>query len=129
MAEAARRTRVDYASALDLIRATHDEWRPRALAASALHSEGVEAVWETIVAHHDLMREAGHFEARRRDQARAWMWKLIEEGIARAFRDQPGMSEAISAQETAVAAQKATPAGAARSLLARFRAAGDGEDS
>jgi LAO/AO transport system kinase len=35
MAETARRTRVDYASALDLIRAAQDDWRPRALMASA----------------------------------------------------------------------------------------------
>ena len=51
-----------------------------------------------------------------------WMWKLVDEGIAREFRDQPGMGARIADQEAAVAAQKATPAAAARVLLDAFRA-------
>lgn len=120
MEQAAQRTRVDYASALDLIRASNDEWRPRALAASALEDEGIAAVWKTIVEHHETMVANGRFEARRREQARDWMWKLVDEGIARAFREQPGMAAAIAREEEAVQAQKATPAAAARSLLDRF---------
>ncbi len=120
MAETARRTRVDYASALELIRATNDEWRPRALAASAVREEGIAEVWETVVEHHELMTASGHFEARRRDQARDWMWKLVDEGIARAFREQDGMDAAIANQEAAVQAQRTTPAAAARQLLERF---------
>ena len=120
MAETARRTRVDYASALELIRAANDEWRPRALAASATEEQGIAEVWDTIVEHHEMMKANGHFEARRRNQARDWMWKLVDEGIARAFREQAGMAAAIAAEEAAVQAQKTTPAAAARKLLARF---------
>lgn len=120
MQAAAERTRVDYASALDLIRASHEEWRPRALTASALEIRGIAEVWETVVEHHELMQSTGHFEERRRSQARAWLWKLIEEGVARAFRERPGMSDAIAREEQAVVAQKTTPAAAARTLLAAF---------
>ncbi len=120
MQAAAERTRVDYASALDLIRASHEEWRPRALTASALEIRGIAEVWETVVEHHELMQSTGHFEERRRSQARAWLWKLIEEGVARAFRERPGMSDAIAREEEAVVAQKTTPAAAARTLLAAF---------
>jgi LAO/AO transport system kinase len=120
MQAAAERTRVDYASALDLIRASHEEWRPRALTASALEIRGIAEVWETVVEHHELMQSTGHFEERRRSQARAWMWKLIDEGVARAFRERPGMSDAIAREEEAVVAQKTTPAAAARTLLAAF---------
>ena len=74
-----------------------------------------------MVEHHELMIGNGQFEARRRDQARDWMWKLVDEGIAREFRDQPGMGERIAAQESDVAAQKTTPAAAARALLDAFR--------
>ncbi len=120
MLAAAERTRADYASALDLIRASHEEWRPRALTASALEIRGIAEVWETVVEHHELMQSTGHFEERRRSQARAWLWKLIEEGVARAFRERPGMSDAIAREEEAVVAQKTTPAAAARTLLAAF---------
>jgi LAO/AO transport system kinase len=120
MAETARRTRVDYASALDLIRAAQDDWRPRALMASAAQGEGISEVWDTVLEHHELVRASGRFEARRRSQARDWMWRLVDDGIARAFRAQAGMTDAIEREEEAVQRQQTTPAAAARALLARF---------
>ncbi|MEM9177077.1 MAG: methylmalonyl Co-A mutase-associated GTPase MeaB [Myxococcota bacterium] len=120
MEQTAQRTRVDYASALDLIRAANDEWRPVALAASALNEDGIAPVWNTVEEHHEMMRRSGQFEQRRRLQSRDWMWKLVDEGMARAFREGPGMREAIALQERDVEAQKTTPAAAARALLERF---------
>lgn len=120
METTAHRTRVDYASALDLIRGTNEDWRPRALVASAIEDEGVTEVWNTIVEHHELIVANGSLESRRRGQARDWMWKLVDEGVARAFREQDGMSAAIAGEEEAVQAQKTTPAAAARALLERF---------
>jgi LAO/AO transport system kinase len=120
MENAAERTRLDYASALELIRSSSDHWRPCALSASALDSRGVSEVWDAIVEHHELMLSSGQFEARRQAQARAWMWKLIDEGISRAFRQQPGMDEAIAREEESVATRKTTPAAAARALLEAF---------
>ena len=120
----AQRTRVDYASALELIRG-HDDWRPRALAASALEGRGIKEVWETVLEHHALTEANGRLAERRREQARSWMWRLLEEGIASAFRDQPGMKSAIEEQEARVQAQESTPAAAARALLERFRGQGD----
>ncbi len=121
MKAVAERTRGEYAAALDLIRDSGDGWRPRALVASALEATGIDEVWETILEHHERMKRSGEFERRRSDQARAWLWKLLEEGVDRMFREQPGMREAIARQEAAVAAQKTTPAAAARTLLEAFR--------
>jgi putative protein kinase ArgK-like GTPase of G3E family len=67
------------------------------------------------------MTANGEFEQRRQSQSRAWLWKLLEGGIDRAFREGPGMHEAIQREEEAVAAQKTTPAAAARTLLDAFR--------
>lgn len=120
METTAQRTRVDYASALELIRGSNETWRPRALVASAIEDKGVTEVWNTIVEHHELTVANGSLESRRRDQARDWMWKLVDEGVARAFREQDGMAAAISAGEDAVQAQRTTPAAAARALLDRF---------
>ena len=121
METTAQRTRGDYASALDLIRGMNDEWRPRAMVASSIEGQGVIEVWNTILEHHEITLANGSFTARRRDQAKDWMWKLIDEGIARAFKDHPGMAEAIAREEVAVAGQKTTPAAAARTLLEAFR--------
>jgi LAO/AO transport system kinase len=122
MENEAARTRVDYTTALELIRPTAHDWKPRVLSASALHSKGIVEVWQTILEHRARMESNGEFARRRREQARSWMWKLVEEGIGRAFREQPGMREAIAREEEAVATQQKTPAAAARLLLERFRA-------
>jgi len=121
MKSVAERTRADYGGALELIRSGHDSWRPRAMAVSALEDQGIAEIWQTVLEHHELMRASGAFDERRREQSRAWLWKLLEEGIDRAFREQPGMIEAIKREEEAVAAQKTTPAVAARTLLQAFR--------
>jgi len=73
-----------------------------------------------VLEHRALMTGSGRLEARRREQARAWMWKLVEEGMARAFRERPGMPEAIAREEAAVADQSRTATAAARTLLDRF---------
>lgn len=116
----AERTRQDYAGALSILRRTSDDWQPRALCASALEARGIAEVWQSVLDHHALLAASGRLETRRREQARAWMWKLVEEGLARAFRERPGMREAIAREEAAVAGQTRTAAAAARALLERF---------
>lgn len=120
MKSVAERTRADYGGALELIRSSSEAWRPRAMVVSALESTGIAEIWETVLEHHQLMVASGQFDLRRREQSRAWMWKLLENGIDRAFREQPGMHDAIKREEEAVAAQKTTPAAAARTLLETF---------
>ena len=117
----AERTRADYGGALDLIRPSSDAWRPRAMTVSALESQGIAEVWATILEHHELMQANGQFDERRRVQSRAWMWKLLEDGIDRALREQPGMRVAIEREEEAVATLKSSPAAAARTLLGAFK--------
>jgi LAO/AO transport system kinase len=129
MESVAERTRADYAGALDLIRSSSDAWRTQAMLASALESKGIKEVWQAILRHDELMRESGEFDARRKDQSRAWLHKLLEEGVDQVFRRRPGMALAIAREEEAVAAQKTTPAAAARSLLAAFQQALDGQVS
>ncbi len=121
MQSVAERTRADYGGALELIRSSREEWQPRVMTVSALESRGISEIWKMVVEHHELMQSSGRFESRRRSQACAWLRKLLEEGIDRAFREQPGMQQAIERAEEAVAAQKTTPTAAARRLLEVFR--------
>jgi len=116
----AERTRQDYAGALSLLRRAVGGWQPRALCASALENRGVAEVWQSILEHRAALTASGRLESRRREQSRAWLWKLVEEGMARAFRERPGMPEAIAREEAAVADQQRTPTAAARALLERF---------
>jgi LAO/AO transport system kinase len=115
----AERTAADYASALQLIR-PHSAWTPRALRSSALTGDGMAEVRDAIFEHRDRLRESGELEARRRDQARSWMWSLVEEQLHEKFRSHPEVAAALPGLEAAVAALEKTPAVAARALLDSF---------
>jgi len=118
---AAERARVEHGRALELLRPASPHWKPRVLTASALAGEGIDAVWRTIEEHRAALEASGERAARRREQARAWMWKLVEEGLRRAFRSHPGVAARLEAAERDVEALKTTPAAAARALLETFR--------
>lgn len=121
MALAAKRTRTEYASALGLIRSTSSTWKPVARVASALERTGVSEVWEAVLDHRSRLRATDEFERRRREQNRTWMWNLIDEAVATAFRNDPDVAAAIPDLERDVEQQKISPAAAARALLAAFR--------
>ncbi len=117
----ARRTQSDYAHALALLRPARGGWHPKVLLASARTGEGIAEVWRTAVAHQTALEAAGELAAKRRGQARAWMWSLVEESLRDGFRAHPAVAERIPVLEREVEEQKTTPAAAARALLAAFR--------
>jgi LAO/AO transport system kinase len=117
----ADRTRLDHEQALQLLRPTSKNWRPRVLAASAVTGDGIRAFWETAMAHRAALQQSGEFESRRRGQAREWLWSLVREGLESAFRSHPAVAELLARLEAAVEDQRATPAAAARELLSVFR--------
>jgi LAO/AO transport system kinase len=116
----AERTRGEFTRALELLRPLSPAWRPPVLAASARTREGIAAFWGVALEHGKALRAAGEFEPRRRNQAREWMWTLVEEGLQQAFRSDPRVASRIDELESEVAALQTTPAAAARALLASF---------
>jgi LAO/AO transport system kinase len=119
-AAAAERARGAHAEALSLLRPGSPHWRPRVLTASALTGRGIDAVWQMVQEHHAALEAAGELDARRREQSRAWMWSLVEEGLRTAFRRHPGVAARIGALEREVEAQRTTPSAAALELLDLF---------
>jgi LAO/AO transport system kinase len=120
-APAAARSRAEHIQALGLLRALSPSWKPQVLAVSALRGEGIDAVWQAVSAHRAALEASGERQTRRREQARAWMWSLVEEGLRAAFRKHAGVSALIAQAERDVEGLKTTPAAAARSLLEAFR--------
>lgn len=117
----AQRTVTEYRSALELIRSRGPSWDPVAMMASALQGEGILEVLDTLFEHRTRLTQSGELEARRRDQARAWMWSLVEEGLQAAFRGNARVAREIPGLEQRVAQLEMTPAAAARCLLTAFQ--------
>lgn len=119
-ASAARRSQSEHAQALRLLRPPASGWEPRCLLVSAHSGEGIRELWELIQAHEASTRASGEHERRRREQARAWMWNLVEEGLRQSFRSHPSVAGRISALEREVEEARTSPGEAARRLLAAF---------
>jgi LAO/AO transport system kinase len=117
---AAKRAKADYTAALRMLTPMNAAWKPKVELCSALEKTGMEAVWKDVEKFCSVMRDAGAFETRRVKQARAWMWKMIEEGLRDSFRRNPDVRAALADTERAVATRKLSPAAAAEQLLGRF---------
>jgi LAO/AO transport system kinase len=117
---AAERTQQDYQGALDLIRPSTPGWTPRVLAASALRGEGIDGVWSMVTEHRTQLEASGELAARRRDQARAWLWSLLQDGLQEAFQSHPGVAARLPDFERQVEELQMTPYAAAQDLLQLF---------
>jgi len=120
-AAAAERSRAEHTQALRLLRAQSAAWTPPVLACSSVTGDSVPQVWDVICAHREALTASGERETRRREQARAWMWTLVEEGLQAAFRSHPAVAARIQVAEREVESSGTTPAAAARALLEAFR--------
>ena len=78
-----------YELALHLLQPSSPQWSPPVLTCSALEMNGVEAIWDTVLRHRAVFGPSGELEERRRQQAVAWMWSLVEEGLKDRFARQP----------------------------------------
>jgi len=119
--EAAKRCAGEHERALELLHARSANWKPRVLMASSLKGTGIDEVWNAVLEHTAASEASGERKARRVEQARQWMWSLVEEGLKSAFRAHPEVSRQIDRLERAVENLEITPAAAARSLLEAFR--------
>jgi LAO/AO transport system kinase len=117
----AERARQEHQRALSLLRPLSPSWRPQVLAVSSLTGEGIDAVWAMVLAHRETLQASGEAATRRREQTRAWMWSLVDEGLRQAFRRHPAVSARIRTLENQVESLETTPARAARALLDAFR--------
>lgn len=118
LAATARHTVADYRHALTMLR--HGEWRVPVLSCSAAHKSGIDTVWDTILSHRGLTTASGARATRRAEQARAWMWTEIREGLIDAFRHHPGVLGNLPRWESAVVDGGTVPTAAARRLLSHF---------
>ena len=118
--EVAKQTQHDYAQALMLLRAKAS-WQTPVLSISAARREGLQQLWDTVLEHRRAMTESGEFQARRREQARAWLWRLIRDGLETEFRADRRVAPLLELLEKSVTDQEASPPAAARQLLEAFR--------
>lgn len=127
--DAATRARAQITSALRLLglhgnpdHMHHDEaiWHPQAIQLSALLGQGVDAFWAEVSQFKHIQTANGKLQARRQQQALAWMWERIDAGLKQRFRAHPQVRDQLDTITAEVAAGRLPASTAARQLLERF---------
>ena len=118
LAEDAGRVAADYCSALELIRPKSAAWKPRVLSCSALNGDGIEEIWQAVLAYREAM--ADEMGEKRAGQASAWMWHDIRDGLSRAFEADDEVGRMTREVEEQVRQGSLTPQAGARRLLETF---------
>ena len=121
LAAAANRAAADYRRALQLIMPRSPNWRPPVRLASAVSGKGIPEVWQDVERYRAALGESGELEARRREQARAWLAGELADGLLAALKSDPRAAAAARRIEAEVAAGRLSPAAAATRLLKAFR--------
>jgi LAO/AO transport system kinase len=97
-----------------------ERWTPVVVQVSALKAQGVAAFWSQVERFVQLKRASGEFEARRRGQARAWMWDIVHARLLADFHAHPAVNAALPKTVGEVDAGRIAPSSAARALLDLF---------
>lgn len=114
---ATSRARAQMKTAMHMLRPTSPNWSPPVLTMSALQKEGIAEFWQTVQTYCNTMRETGEFDTKRRQQALAWTWSLIDAGLRQRFRAHASVQRELDSVLQAVQSGAQTPAAAAMQLL------------
>ena len=116
LASRAAATAADYRAALHILSAPNAGWQPQVLLISSLENKGLAELWAAITQHRDLMQASGAFDAKRREQAVAWMRALIDDRLRGIIRDNAAVRARLDALEGEVRAGRKLPAVAAEEI-------------
>ncbi len=118
MARQAAATAADYNAALHILGRSESGWTPEAVAISSQENRGLDDLWAAIQRHRRLLETSGAFDAKRREQAVAWMHEVIEDRLRERLRGDPALKERIAGIEADVRKGEKLPGAAADEILA-----------
>ena len=118
----ATRTCADYAGALRLLRkrVQDPEGFPKAMTVSAVEETGLGTAWDEMTTLIDWRREAGHFAARRAEQARYWFREDVRNGLLAQLDGEAARAQ-MKTLGAVVAGGEMTATLAAEEMLAALR--------
>jgi LAO/AO transport system kinase len=93
---------------------------PVVLTCSALHHQGIDAVWDAVQRRQARLAASGELAERRRRQNLHWLWALVEDGLRQALQTHPAVRAIRDDLEKAVQAGNVPAAAGARRILKAF---------
>lgn len=106
-----------YSDTMQLFASKPAGWVPPVLTCSALHMNGIDKIWDTVVDFHKKMTATGSLAQKRKQQALDWMHTLLEDGLKNWFYQIPEVKKQMPELARAVETGTATPTAAAKKLI------------
>ncbi len=97
-----------------------DRWVTRVMKLSALKAQGFDTFWSAVEEFHAKRRASGEFDARRKQQALAWMWDIVHARLHADFKHHAAVRAALSNTLRDVTEARIAASSAARQLLHIF---------
>ncbi len=119
LAAVAHHTAADYASALHLVRPKTPAWTAETLVVSSFSGTGI--LESAAALDRFAAATAAERPARRRGQARAWLWSEVSDTLLDTLRADPAVAALARQLEDDVVAGRTPPGAAARRILEAFR--------
>src|SRR5271154_5267195 len=105
-----------YGAALHILSPRSPNWSPPVIVCSALHNDGIEALWSHVLYHRERLSASGGIAARRGEQQVKWMWTMLEERLFEPLRSDRALKAALPRIEADVAAGRLAPATAVEQI-------------
>ncbi|MDP7382294.1 MAG: methylmalonyl Co-A mutase-associated GTPase MeaB [Alphaproteobacteria bacterium] len=118
----------EYSQALRIVTPAGSDWRPPVLTCSALHGEGLPALWARIEEHAAQTAADGSREARRRHQRIDWMWDSLRDQLLARLENDARVTAAVPGLEARVAEGDVIASVAGEQLLDLFLGFHDHEE-
>lgn len=116
----ARTTRKAYRNAIHLFPAKANNWTVRVETCSALENEGLDRVHQASQQFQQLVRQNGHFEQKRQQQASYWLHEALRIRLLDHFFQHPAVASILAQQEALVVQQQQSPFLAAEKILEAY---------
>lgn len=116
--EKAEKAKKAYFAALNLLHPDSPTWTPPVMTCSAMEMEGVDRIWDTILAHNKKLIDSGELADKRKRQALDWMWSIVEQGLKDRFYKHPDIEKVLPKITREVEKGLTAPTDAAYALLA-----------
>jgi len=95
-------------------------WHPSVVTCSALHNDGIDAVWTEIQAHRVQLEASGAWQQTRREQQHRWLWRMVDDQLRTALHEHEGVKAKLGALEKAVDEGAMSPTVAAEAVVGAF---------
>ena len=112
--------KVEFNRALHLFPAKKSGWIPKTATCSALTSEGIPEVWNTIKEFLNLTQSNYYFFEKRQNQNQFWMLETINDQLKSNFYNNPEIQQQLDFTKKAVQNDEISPFAAASLLLEKY---------